>query len=75
MTALGKTVVKARTDPATGALSAVKIPDHVDILAELAIGANAHIVVSAATGLHQLPATLPCKSIHAQASRVDLISQ
>ncbi len=44
--ALAKTVVKTRTHGGTGEPAHVQIPDHLDILAELACGAQAHIVMS-----------------------------
>jgi predicted dehydrogenase len=48
--AMTKTVVKQRKD-AEGRLRAVTVPDHVDILAGLTSGAQAHLRFSAATGL------------------------
>ena len=48
--AMSKVVVKKRRDPA-GVLRAVTIPDHVDVLCEMACGTQAHLRVSAATGL------------------------
>lgn len=49
--ALAKTVVKQRTHGETGEPAGVMAPDHLDILAELACGAQAHIVISDVTGL------------------------
>ncbi|KAL3143393.1 hypothetical protein ABBQ38_002217 [Trebouxia sp. C0009 RCD-2024] len=49
--ALAKTVVKQRTHGETGEPAGVMIPDHLDILAELACGAQAHLVISDVTGL------------------------
>lgn len=48
--ALAKTVVKQRTHGETGEPAGVMIPDHLDILAELACGAQAHLVISDVTG-------------------------
>ncbi|KAL0050422.1 hypothetical protein WJX82_010955 [Trebouxia sp. C0006] len=49
--ALAKTVVKTRTHGETGEPAHVQIPDHLDVLAELACGAQAHIVISDVTGV------------------------
>lgn len=54
VTATGKTFVKTRKDSA-GRLREVRIPDHIDILADLACGAQAHIQVSSVTGLAGSP--------------------
>ena len=48
--AMSKVNVPARRDEA-GGLQAVTVPDHVDILMELANGAQGHLRVSAVTGL------------------------
>ena len=48
--ASAKTVVKTRKHGETGEPAHVQIPDHLDILAELACGAQAHIVMSDVTG-------------------------
>lgn len=48
--AMTKTVVKQRRD-AQGVVRAVSIPDHVDVLCEMACGAQAHMGFSAVTGL------------------------
>jgi predicted dehydrogenase len=50
VTALGKTFVPMRRD-ASGNLKAVRIPDHLDVVAEMACGAIAHFQISAVTGL------------------------
>lgn len=50
VTATGKTFTPTRKDSA-GRLREVRIPDHIDILADLACGAQAHIQVSSVTGL------------------------
>lgn len=54
VTATGRTFVKSRKD-ASGRLREVRIPDHIDILADLACGATAHIQVSSVTGLAGSP--------------------
>jgi len=54
VTATGKTFVTTRKDGA-GRLREVRIPDHIDILADLACGASAHIQVSSVTGLAGSP--------------------
>lgn len=51
VTAMGKTFVKRRTDPATGRLRAVRIPEHIDVIADMACGAQAHFWLSSITGL------------------------
>jgi predicted dehydrogenase len=50
VTALGKTFVPMRRD-ASGNLKAVRIPDHLEVVAEMACGAIAHFQISAITGL------------------------
>ena len=50
VTAMGQTFVKMRKD-ADGTLKAVRIPEHVDVIAEMACGAQLHIQISAVTGL------------------------
>jgi predicted dehydrogenase len=54
VTATGKTFVTTRTDW-EGRRMGVRIPDHIDILADLACGASAHIQVSSVTGLAGSP--------------------
>ncbi|KAL4420747.1 hypothetical protein ABPG75_010403 [Micractinium tetrahymenae] len=53
--AMTKTVVGLRLHPDTAALTGVRVPDHVDILAEMACGAQAHLVFSAVTGAASEP--------------------
>ena len=48
--AMTKTGIKCRVDPETSTPVAVTVPDHVDILAEMACGAQAHYVFSALCG-------------------------
>lgn len=48
--AYGKTFVKQRRGP-DGLLKPVRVPDHIDVLAEMECGAQLHLQVSAVTGL------------------------
>jgi predicted dehydrogenase len=50
VTAMGQTFVKTRKDT-DGILKAVRIPEHIDVIAEMACGTQLHIQISAATGL------------------------
>jgi predicted dehydrogenase len=50
VTAVGTTNVKVRRG-AQGDLDAIAVPDHVDVVATMACGAQAHLQVSAITGL------------------------
>jgi predicted dehydrogenase len=50
VSAMGKTFVKTRKTP-NGRLASVRIPEHVDVLADLACGAQLHMQISAVTGL------------------------
>jgi predicted dehydrogenase len=47
--ALGRVFVKQRRDD-TGGMRAVRVPEHLDVLADMVCGAQAHIQVSAVTG-------------------------
>ena len=49
--ARGQTYVKMRRDPQSNQLKAVRIPEHITILADMACGAQATISVSQVTGL------------------------
>ncbi|HVF09197.1 MAG TPA: Gfo/Idh/MocA family oxidoreductase [Abditibacteriaceae bacterium] len=49
--AMSKVFVKQRKDEATGRLAAVRVPEHVDIIADMVCGAQAHLQFSAVTGL------------------------
>ena len=49
--AMGKTFVKMRKDSQTGLQRAVHIPEHLDVLAEMACGAQARFGISNITGL------------------------
>lgn len=48
--AMGETVVKLRIDGETEAPVTVDVPDHVDVLAKMRCGAQAHFVFSAVCG-------------------------
>jgi predicted dehydrogenase len=50
VTAAGKTFARMRKD-AGGALRATRVPEHIDVLADMACGAQAHIQISSVTGL------------------------
>ncbi|MHB0939421.1 MAG: Gfo/Idh/MocA family protein [Armatimonadota bacterium] len=50
VTARGKTFATMRKD-AQGNLSAVRVPEHVDVTADMACGAQAHLQISNVTGL------------------------
>jgi predicted dehydrogenase len=50
VSALGKTYVKMRRTP-EGALKAVRIPEHIDVLADMVCGAQLHMQVSNVAGL------------------------
>ncbi len=52
--AMGKTFVKMRPD-ADGVMRAVRIPEHIDVLGDLACGAQLHIQVSNVAGLAGAP--------------------
>ena len=51
VTAVARVFVRQRRDPATGAWRAISVPDHLDVVAEMACGAQAHFMVSSAMGL------------------------
>ena len=52
--AMGKTYVKARKDN-TGVLRAIRVPEHVDVIADMACGAQAHFQISNVGGLAGAP--------------------
>jgi predicted dehydrogenase len=52
--AMGKTFVRMRRD-ASGTLRPARVPEHLDVIADLACGAQAHFQISAATGLARGP--------------------
>lgn len=49
--AMGKTFVKMRQNSQTGAMKAVRIPEHINVIADMACGAQAHFSISTVTGL------------------------
>ena len=49
--AMGKTFVKMRKEPGSGDLRSIRIPDHIDVLADMNCGAQTHIRISKVTGL------------------------
>jgi predicted dehydrogenase len=49
VSAMGRVFVRQRQDE-TGALRAVRVPEHIDVLAEMACGAQAHLQISAVAG-------------------------
>lgn len=49
--ALGKIFTTMRRDPESGRMVAVRVPEHIDIVMDLACGAQGHIVVSTVQGL------------------------
>ena len=51
LTAMSKVFVKQRRNPSTGHLASIRVPDHVDIIADMACGAQATLRFSAVTGL------------------------
>lgn len=52
--AMGQTFAKMRPD-ADGVMRAVRIPEHIDVVGELACGAQLHMQISAVTGLAGMP--------------------
>jgi predicted dehydrogenase len=52
--AMGKTFVRMRKD-AGGTLRPARVPEHLDVIADLACGAQAHYQISAVTGLAGAP--------------------
>jgi predicted dehydrogenase len=51
VSAMGMTFVKTRLESGGGERRAVRVPDHLDVLAELACGAQAHFGISQVAGL------------------------
>jgi predicted dehydrogenase/GNAT superfamily N-acetyltransferase len=49
--ALGRTHVRLRRDPESDRMRAVRIPEHLDVIADMACGAQAHVQISQAAGL------------------------
>jgi predicted dehydrogenase len=54
VTAMGKTYVKLRRTE-DGTLKAVRIPEHIDVIADMACGAQMHLQVSTVAGLSGAP--------------------
>ncbi len=54
ISAMGKTFVKMRAD-SEGAMQSVRIPEHIDVIGELACGAQLHMQVSSVTGFAGAP--------------------
>lgn len=54
ISAMGNTFVKMRPDE-DGVVRSVRIPEHIDIIGELACGAQLHMQISAVTGLAGVP--------------------
>ncbi len=52
--AMGKTFTRRRTDE-SGTLRTVRVPEHVDVVADMACGAQLHMQVSSVTGLAGAP--------------------
>ena len=51
--ALGKTFVKLRRDEASGRMKPARVPEYINVLADLACGAQLSLTISSATGLAQ----------------------
>ncbi len=49
--AMGTTFVKTRHDPQSGLRRAIRMPDHLDVVAEMVCGAQAHLGLSTVSGL------------------------
>ena len=49
--ASGRTFVTTRRDPATGLVRPTRIPQHLDVIADMACGAQAHFLLSSVAGL------------------------
>lgn len=50
--AMGKTVTKMRFDADSGRKLAVRVPQHLNVLAEMACGAQLHMLLTEVSGLH-----------------------
>jgi predicted dehydrogenase len=57
VTAMGKTFVKMRKD-SSGGMRAIRVPEHIDVIADMACGAQAHFQISNVTGLAGGPEVL-----------------
>lgn len=49
--AMGKTFVTMRPDAESGVMKAVHVPDHINIIADMACGAQAHLMISSVAGM------------------------
>jgi predicted dehydrogenase len=49
--AMGKTYTRMRRDAQSGLLRAVRVPEHLDVIADMACGAQAHFCISQVAGL------------------------
>ena len=56
--AMAKTFVKMRQDPQSGARRAIRVPDHLDVIADMACGAQMHLLLSNVAGLIGPPEAL-----------------
>lgn len=61
VTAMGRTFARMRKD-SSGVMRSVRIPEHVDVIAEMACGAQAHFQISSVTGLIGLQEMVICGS-------------
>ena len=59
--AMGKIFTQMRQDD-TGSLRAVRVPEHVDVVADMACGAQLHMQLSSVTGLAGAPEAFLCGS-------------
>lgn len=53
VTAMGKTFVKLRRDAESNTMKPARVPEHINIIADMACGAQANITVSAVSGLSE----------------------
>ena len=56
--AMGKTFIGMRRDPETGIMRSARIPEHLDVIADLECGAQAHLWISSVAGLAGEPEML-----------------
>jgi predicted dehydrogenase len=62
VSAHGKTFVRMRKDAETGVMRAVRVPEHIDVLMDLACGGQGHILVSSVQGLISVNEVTLCGS-------------
>lgn len=60
--AMGKTFVKMRKDETTGVMRAVRVPEHVEVLMDLACGAQGRLSVTSVQGLIKVNEIILCGS-------------